>query len=225
MAVAVVVVALLTTGLTANWIRTRADALTPVALPGPISTPMPTITPQGYVDPEITGDTLVNGLGDKMPRPSNPPWTEASTFDRVTYKGVSTFMPVHKNYDGKGGTWGNQIGFGVFQPAQKYTSLRNAAALVGGRMINQLYNNPNLAPIKGSVKHRELTIDGHKAHEITAKLPIKVTKLNETTSVLGILVIDRGDKSLAVSYADVAGSTPQYLESWRESVKQIKLSR
>ena len=225
MAVAIIVVALVTTGVTANWIRTKADALTPVSLPGPIGTPLPTQSPQGYVEPDITADSLVNGLGDKMPRPADPPWTQLTEYDQVTYKGVSAFMTVHKNYDGKGGSWGNMLGFGVFQPAQEYSSLRNAAALVGGRLINQLYKDPSLAPIKGSVKHRELTIDGHKAHEIIAKIPIKQPKLTETTSILGILVIDRGDKSLAVSYTDVAGSTPQYLDYWRRQVTGIKLAR
>lgn len=224
-ALAIVVVALLTTGVTANWIRTRADALTPVALPGPISTPLPTVTPQGYLKPEISGGFMVNTLGDKLPRPPNPPWFREDTFDPVTYRGVGVWMTVHDNYDGKGGSWGNVIGFGMFQPEQKYTSLRNAAALVGGRMINQLYKDPKLAPIEGSVKHRELTVDGHKAHEIVARVPVKQAKVKETFSILAILVVDRGDKTLAVTYGDIAGSTPQYLAYWRQNAQKMQIAR
>lgn len=222
-AAAIVLAALVTTAFTANWIRTKADALTPVDIPAAVSTPLKTVSPEGYLEPKIEGGFMINTLGDKMPVMPKPPWT--NYVDQVTFRGVAVWVTVHENYDGKKNTWGNVVGFGMFQPKEPYKDLRNAAALVGGRMINQLYNDPKLAPIKGSVKHRDLTVDGHKAHEILARVPIKKPKLNETFSTLAILVVDRGDRTLAVSYGDFAGSTPQWVTAWREHVAKIEIAK
>jgi hypothetical protein len=222
-AAAIVLVALVTTAFTANWIRTKADALTPVDIPAAVPTPLKTVRPEGYLEPKIEGGFMINTLGDKMPVMPRPPWT--NYVDQVTFRGVAVWVTVHENYDGKKNTWGNVVGFGMFQPKEPYKDLRNAAALVGGRMINQLYNDPKLAPIKGSVKHRDLTVSGHKAHEILARVPIKKPKLNETFSTLAILVVDRGDRTLAVSYGDFAGSTPQWVSAWREHVAKIEIAK
>jgi hypothetical protein len=166
----------------------------------------------------------VNTLGDTMPLMPAPPWGQSS--DPITYRGLGFWMDVHVKYDGAN-TWGNAVFFGIFQPEEPYTStpagIRKTATLVGGRILNRIYDG-KVVPIKSTVKHRPLTVDGHRAHEITARVPIKQAQLAETFSTLGMIVIDRGDGTAAVSATVISGSTTaKWLPIWREHVAQIKI--
>jgi hypothetical protein len=86
--------------------------------------------------------------------------------------------------------------------------------------LNRLYD-VNAKPY--AVTHRQIKVDGHPGHEITARIAVKKPKLKETYSVILIAVIDRGDGTAAVSIGDIAGSTPQWLPVWRTKVSQIKI--
>lgn len=222
-ALATLVAAVLVTAWTVHWTWSRADALTPVDLPS-AGKPLETVDPQGFLEPKVADGKMVNTLGDTMPLMPAPPWGQSS--DPITYRGLGFWMDVHVKYDGTN-TWGNAVFFGIFQPEEPYAStpagIRKTATLVGGRILNRIYDG-KVVPIKSTVKHRRLTVDGHRAHEITARVPIKQAQLAETFSTLGMIVIDRGDGTAAVSATVISGSTTaKWLPIWREHVAQIKI--
>ena len=209
------------TGVTVT--DTFPAGLTPVDLPS-AGKPLETVDPQGFLEPKVADGKMVNTLGDTMPLMPAPPWGQSS--DPITYRGLGFWMDVHVKYDGTN-TWGNAVFFGIFQPEEPYAStpagIRKTATLVGGRILNRIYDG-KVVPIKSTVKHRRLTIDGHRAHEITARVPIKKAQLAETFSTLGMIVIDRGDGTAAVSATVISGSTTaKWLPIWREHVAQIKI--
>jgi hypothetical protein len=223
-ALATVVVAVLVTVWTVHWTLEKADALTPVDIP-PAGTPMQTVDPQGLMKPKVADGKVFNTLGDTMPLFPQPPWRQE--VDPITYRGIGYWMDVHVKYNGKS-SWGNAVFFGIFHPEEEYAAtpagLRSTAALVGGRILNRIYDGKT-APIKSTVKHRPTTVDGHRAHEITARLPIKEANLPETFSTIGIIVIDRGDGHAAVSAVLVSGSTTaKWLPVWRDRVAKIKIN-
>jgi hypothetical protein len=222
-ALATLVAAVLVTTWTVHWTWSRADALTPVDLPS-AGKPLETVDPQGFLEPKVADGKMVNTLGDTMPLMPAPPWGQSS--DPITYRGLGFWMDVHVKYDGTN-TWGNAVFFGIFHPEEPYTStpagIRKTATLVGGRILNRIYD-AKVVPIKSTVKHRPITVDGHRAHEITARVPIKQAQLAETFSTLGMIVIDRGDGTAAVSATVISGSTTaKWLPIWREHVAQIKI--
>ncbi|HEY3000964.1 MAG TPA: hypothetical protein VGJ44_01330 [Kribbellaceae bacterium] len=234
-ALATVLAAVLVTASSTFWIWNRADALTPVDLPSANATPLETVTPSAKPLPPPDGHlrdgVITNGKGDKMPALPAPRWKQE--WDQIALGGVAQWMTVHKNYDGKGSTWGDLVGFGIFDPSSddkwtysnKPADLKYASQLVGGRMITRLYKG-KAQPIKGTVKHRALVVDGHPAHEVIARVPVREAKLAETYSQLAIVVIDRGDGSAAVAYGDFAGtSAAHWLAVWRQHVLKITIAK
>lgn len=222
----IVLAAVVSMAFTTIWIRNKADALTPVDLPSAVPTPLQTVCPKGFLDPKIENGLITNTVGDTIPL-LPAPWEEGD--DRgVTYRGTGQMMYVHKNYSGTD-SWVNMVGFGMFQPKEPFKAtpagIKYAAQLVGGRMVNQLYQGKSL-PIKGTVTHRPLTIGGHKAYEITARVPINNPKLPvEKFSVLAILVVDRGNSQASVAWGDFSGTTyTKWLPVWRENVAKIKVN-
>ncbi len=222
-----VVVALLTAVWSVNWIWSKADAVTPVAVPS-AKTPLKTVNPSASPSPtpppvgKVVGSTLVAFNKDTMPLMSSQ-WSD--NFDRSgMVGGAATWLTVHAKYDGKG-SWGNYVSFGQLPKDVPYTNspagLKQAAQSAGGMALTRLYD-ANTKPY--AVTHRAITVGGHPGHEITARIPVKVPKLKETYSVILIAVIDRGDGTAAVSIGDIAGSTPQWLPVWRSRVAQIKIN-
>ncbi|TCC33446.1 hypothetical protein E0H50_15830 [Kribbella sindirgiensis] len=223
-----VVAALAATGLSAGWILTKAEAVTPVPLPtvgkpmetvNPSAKPTKTPTPVG----KVLGTEMVASNNDSMPIMSSA-W--GNTVERTgLWGGAAIWLTVHSNYV-KGHSWGNYVAFGQLPPEIPYTNtaagLRAAAAQVGGRTLVNLYDKDTQV-IKGSVVHKAITVNGHPGHEIVAKVPVKVAKLPETFSTIMIAVVDRGDGTAAVSVADLAGSTPAWQNVWRYKVSQMKL--
>ncbi|WP_238173465.1 hypothetical protein [Kribbella speibonae] len=220
--------ALAATGLSAGWILTKAEAVTPVPLPtvgkpmetvNPSAKPTKTPTPVG----KVLGTEIVASNNDSMPIMSSA-W--GNTVERTgLWGGAAIWLTVHSNYV-KGRSWGNYVAFGQLPPEIPYTNTaagrRAAAAQVGGRTLVNLYDKDTQV-IKGSVVHKAITVNGHPGHEIVAKVPVKVAKLPETFSTIMIAVVDRGDGTAAVSVADLAGSTPAWQNVWRYKVSQMKL--
>lgn len=216
--------AIATTAFTTNWIWNKVDALTPVELPS-AGAPLPTVSPDTGARARVENGLLYNTLGDTMPVLPMPPWTSGS--DPLGYRGVGLWLTVHVRYDGKN-TWANTVTFGNYQPRQSYrgtpAGIRKAAITVGSRMIEVFYRGSAL-PIKGSVTHRDFLVDGHRAHELVARVPVSEPGLHETTSIIAIAVIDRGDGTAAVVTGDFAGSRPQWLSVWRQAVAEVAINR
>jgi hypothetical protein len=229
-ALILVVVALIITGLSANWIWTKADAVAPVDLPSANPTPLKTVSPsiQPTATPPPTGKVIGSQLfasnNDTMPLMGSA-WLDADD-KSGQYGGVAIWLPVHNNYDGKKSNWGNYVSFGALNKQIPYTNTaagrKDAAIQAATNALFALYaDNPKLI---GKAVHRQLTVGGHPAHEITAKVEIKVPKLKETFSTLMITLIDRGDGTADVAIGDIAGSTPQWLPIWRTKVSQIQIN-
>lgn len=222
-----VVVALLTTALSANWIWSKADAVTPVSLPSAKSEPMKTVNPSASPtttrapEGKVIGTNLVAGNNDTMPLMSSV-WGDY--FEQTGLSGgAAIWLTVHNKYNGKD-SWGNYVSFGQLPkeiPLKNTPAgLKAAAQSAGGMALNRLYG----ATVKPyGVTNRAITVSGHPGHEITARVAVKKAKLKETYSVILIAVIDRGDGTAAVSIGDIAGSTPQWLPVWRTKVSQIKI--
>lgn len=226
-ALVLVVVALVSTALSASWIWSKAEATSPVSVPSAKSSPLKTINPS--VSPSSTpppvgkviGTNLVAANNDTMPLMSSA-WGD--NYERTgLYGGAATWLTVHAKYDGKS-SWGNYVSFGQLSKEVQYTNtpagLKAAAQMAGGMALTRLYD-ATAKPY--AVTHRPIQVDGHPGHEITARIAVKKPKLKETYSVILIAVIDRGDGTAAVSIGDIAGSTPQWLPVWRTKVSQIKI--
>jgi hypothetical protein len=226
-AAVLVVVALLTTALSVNWIWDKADAVSPVAVPSAKPSPMKTVNPSAspsFTPPprgKVVGTNLVAFNNDTMPVMSSV-WTD--NMDHSGSKGgAAIWLTVHKDYDGTG-DWGNYVSFGQLPDAVPYKStpagLKAAAQDIGSNALTNLYDAKT---VPYAVTHRPIKVDGHPGHEITARIPVKKAKLKETFSYFMIAVIDRGDGTAAVTIGDFAGSTPQWLPIWRTRVSEIKI--
>lgn len=230
-----VVAAVVATVFTVTWIWNKAEALSPVDLPSANGTPLETIDPSvkptrtpppngKYVD-----GNLVAWNNDRMPGMPVPTWEELPDVGRTgLYGGHSMWMVVHDNYDGPK-DWGNLVAFGGLGKGIPYNStpagLKLASRYVASRLATHLYRD-NPVPIKGSVKHRPLTVGGHRAHELIARIPIKEPKLKqETNSIIAVVVIDRGDGTAMVSIGDFAGTTTGWFLYWRNQVQKIQINR
>ncbi|MFF0340581.1 hypothetical protein [Kribbella sp. NPDC004875] len=223
-----VVTALAATGLSAGWIWTKADAVTPVALPSegksiatisPSAKPSSTPTPVG----KVLGTEMLAANNDSMPIMSSA-WS--NNYERTgLWGGAAIWLTVHKNYDGKSASWGNYVAFGQLPPDIAYKNtpagLKEAAVQIGGRAIVNLYDKD--AKVLPGTTHKAISVGGHPGHEIVAKVAVKVPKLTETYSTVMIAVIDRGDGTADVSIADIAGSTPAWQNVWRYKVSQITM--
>jgi len=231
-ALVLVLAALAATGLSVGWIWTKADAVTPVALPSGIQTPLktidPSVKPSETPPPEgkVLGVNLLAANTDTMPIMSAA-WKTDDAGRSSVYGGAAIFFVVHKNYNGEeGNNWGNYVSFGQLDPTVKFTGtpagLKAAAVQAGSAAIVGLYSKD--AKLSGTT-HKAITVDGHKGHEITTKVAVKEPKLTETFSTVMIAVIDRGDGTAAVAIGDIAGSTPAWQKVWRTKVSQIKINR
>jgi hypothetical protein len=226
-----VVVALISTGISARWIWTKADgAIAPVDLPSANPTPMNTINPS--VRPSVTppptgkvvGSRLIASNNDTMPLMGSA-WSDY--VDKTSlYGGAAIWLDVHQKYDGTNG-WGNYVAFGALNKKVSYTNTpagrKDAAVQAASTAVVNLYGQ-NVKLI-GKAVHRRVTVGGHPGHEITAKVEVKVPKLKETFSTLMVTLIDRGDGTADVAVADIAGSTPQWLPIWRTKVSQIQINK
>ncbi|MFK4085932.1 hypothetical protein ACI2LF_17605 [Kribbella sp. NPDC020789] len=220
--------ALTATALSVGWIWTRADAISPTALPSgnpglrtvsPSVKPTPTPPPQG----KVVGSQIVAANKDTMPIMGSA-WSE--TGDRSgLYGGAAVWLTVHENYNSSS-DWGNVVSFGQLTPTVKVTrtpaGLKSAATQAGARAIVGLYGE---GAKLSATTHKAITVDGHPGHEITTRVAVSAPKLKETYSTVLIALIDRGDGTAAVSIGDVAGSTPTWIEVWRTKVSQIKINR
>lgn len=216
--------------LTTVWFVDTTDDLTPVALPTAAGTPLTTVTPSakptGPPPPQgrYTPAFLISFTGDKMPTMPAPQWGQ--DFARHgSVGGAGQWMTVHPKFDGTT-DWGNGVEFGGVSTRAGYTGpakLRAAASYHGEQLLARSYDGAKTVPF--AIKHRTLTVGGHQAHEITAKVPVKQPKLTETHSIIAITVIDRGDGSAVVAIGDFAGSTPQWLSTWRQQVAKIQITR
>jgi len=214
-----------------GWIWTKADAVSPVALPSagqtPIETQDPSAKPSETPTPvgKVLGTQIVAANNDTMPIMSSA-W--GNTDERSgLWGGGAIWLTIHKNYDGKGATWGNYAAFGQLPPDIPYKNtaagLKEAAVQIGSRAITGLYDkNAKLMP---GTTHKAITVDGRPGHEIVAKVVVSVPKLKETYSTVMIAVVDRGDGTADVSVADIAGSTPAWQNVWRFKVGQIKVNK
>jgi hypothetical protein len=229
-ALALVVVAVLTTVLSVNWIWTKADAVTPVDLPSAKGTPLKTINPSVKPTPtppptgKVVGSKMIAFNNDTMPMMSSA-WSDNGE-NTGLLGGAASWLTVHKNYDGKTASWGNYVAFGGLNKKIPWVNTpagrREAAVQAASNAIVRLYDKD--VKIIGKATHRAITVNGHPGHELTAKVEIKVPKLKETFSTVVVAVIDRGDGTADVAIADIAGSTPQWLPVWRTKVSQIEFS-
>ncbi|MFF1823096.1 hypothetical protein ACFVWG_37700 [Kribbella sp. NPDC058245] len=221
--------ALTATALCIGWIWTRADAVSPAALPSgnpglrtvdPSVKPTPTPAPQG----KVLGTLLVAANKDSMPIMGSA-WSETGASRIGLYGGAAIWLTVHENYNSDS-DWGNVVAFGQLTPTVKVTStpagLKSAATQAGSRAIIGLYGEG--AKISATT-HKAITVDGHPGHEITTRVAVSAPKLTETFSTVLIAVVDRGDGTAAVSIGDIAGSTPTWIQVWRTKVSQIKINR
>ncbi|MGW6277521.1 hypothetical protein [Kribbella sp. NPDC055071] len=229
-ALVLVLAALATTGLSVGWIWSKADAVTPVALPSgnpaPITTISPSFTPSPTPTPKgrVVGTNILAANNDTMPLMS-PAWANYDEYTGLS-GGAATWFVVHDKYDGKSAVWGNYVAFGQLAPDIKYTNtpagLRTAAGQAGSRAIVGLYNKD--AQLLPGTTHKVISVNGHPGHEVVAKVKVSVPKLKETFSTVMIAVIDRGDGTADVAIADIAGSTPAWQQIWRNKVAQIKIN-
>lgn len=100
--------------------------------------------------------------------------------------------------------------------------MKDAASRAGGAAVSRLYDD-KIKPY--DVIHKPITVNGHRGHEISAKVPVKISKLKETYSTILIAVIDRGDGTADVAIGDIAGSTPQWIPVWRQKVQEISIAK
>ena len=226
-ALGLVVAALVVTGVSVNWVWDKADAVSPVSLPAANPNPMETVTPS--VKPttppppegKVVGSDIVAFNNDKMPLMGSAWSTNGENTD--LYGGAATWLTVHENYSGVK-DWGNYVSFGGLNKAITFTNtpagLKDAASRQGSAAITRLYDD-KVKPY--AVTHKAITVDGHRGHEITARIPVKYPKLKETYSTILIAVIDRGDGTADVAIGDIAGSTPQWIPIWRQKVQQIQI--
>jgi hypothetical protein len=226
------VAAVVTVAFTVIWIWDKAEALSPVDLPSANGTPLETITPSARptVTPPPQG-RFVDGFmvawnNDRMLGMPQPPWEAGYDPRPGLYGSIAMQMIVHEKYDGTN-SWGNIMAFGGIGKGVPYNSspagMKLAAQHVGARMVSGLYD-ASTVPIKGSVKHRTLTVGGHRAHEIVARIPVSRPKLKETNSVIAIVVIDRGDGTAMASVGAFAGSTTGWFLYWRNQVQKIQIN-
>lgn len=217
------VAAAVATIMVVSWIWTKTDELTPVSLPSAKGTPLQTLDPSAKptIPPEPKGDYvgsyMVAWNNDKMAGMSSA-WKE--DYNRISlYGGIGLWLTVHTKYDGKS-DWGNHVAFGGLPKNIPFKStpagMREAAAQVGGRLLNRLYPGDKTRPT--NVVHKSTIVNGRRVHEITARFPVKVPKLKETYSIIAIALVDRGDGTAMVSIADICGTTPQWLTVWRQRV-------
>lgn len=229
-AIVLVVAALATTGLSVGWIWTKADAVSPVALPSggaPIDTVSPSVKPSETPTPygKVLGTSMVASNNDTMPIMSSA-W---GNYGETTglWGGAAIWLTVHKNYNGKGASWGNYTAFGQLPPDIPYKNtaagLKEAAVQIGSRAIINLYDKD--AQVMKGTTHKAITVNGHPGHELVAKVVVKVPMLTETYSTVMIAVIDRGDGTADVAIADIAGSTPAWQNVWRYKVSQIAINK
>jgi hypothetical protein len=225
-ALVLVVAALATTGLSVGWIWTKADAVTPVTMPTGNQKPMKTVSPTvapSEVPGKLVGTQIVAGNKDTMPIMGSA-WSE--TGERTgLWSGAAIWLTVHQNYDGKKGhDWGNYVAFGQVPPEIPYkgkAALRETAAKVGEQTVYQLYSKTAKV---SNVTHKNITVDGHPGHEITARVAVTEAPGLETYSTVMFAVIDRGDGTAAVAIGDIAGSTPSWQNVWRSKVAGIKIN-
>ncbi|MGC4944204.1 hypothetical protein [Kribbella sp. DT2] len=228
-ALALVLVAVLTTVFSVSWLWTNAQAVSPVDVPagnaGDVKTISPSVKPSPTPTPEgrVIGGLFYNGLNDTMPMMSSAWSSEA---DRTgLYAGMGSVLSVHTKYDGKE-NWVNYVSFGGLSKDIPFTNtpagLKDATIKAATAALVRLYD-PNVKLI-GKATHRPLTVDGHAGHELTIKVDVRKPKLPETFSTVMVAVVDRGDGTAVVSVADISGSTAQWLPVWRTNVSQIKFS-
>ncbi|GAB3819559.1 hypothetical protein [Kribbella italica] len=228
-ALSLVLVAVLTTVLSASWLWSNAQAVSPVDVPagtaGDVKTISPSIRPSPTPTPEgrVIGGLFYNGVDDTMPMMSSA-WTSQGDSTGLN-GGAAGVMTVHKDYDGKE-DWINYVAFGSLGKGIVFTNtpagLKSATIKATETALVRLYD-PNVKLI-GKATHRPLTVDGHAGHELTIKVDVRKPKLPETFSTVMVAVVDRGDGTAVVSVADIAGSTPQWLPVWRTKVSQIQFS-
>ncbi|ADB31858.1 hypothetical protein Kfla_2793 [Kribbella flavida DSM 17836] len=228
-ALGLVLAAVATTGLTASWIWTKADAVTPVDLPAARGTVPSTITPP--VRPSPTPPPVGKVLGAKMYASNQDamPVMSAAWVDNGDntglYGGTGIWLMLHEKYDGKD-SWGNYVAFGALSKRIPYTNtpagLKEATVRTATNALVRLYTDK--VKLIGVATHRPITVKGHRGHELTIKVDVRKPKLPETFSTVMVAVVDRGDGTAVVSVADIAGSTPQWLPVWRTKVSQIEFS-
>ena len=226
-----VLAALATTGLSVGWIWSKADAVTPVALPSgnqaPIKTVDPSVSPSSTPPPvgKVLGTEMVAANNDTMPIMSSA-WINYID-ETGLVGGAAIWYTVHANYDGKGAKWGNVATFGQLAPdipvKNTAAGLKAAAIQGGSRAIVGLYGK-GVVILKGTT-HKAITVDGHAGHELVAKVQVKQAGVKETYSTVMIAVIDRGDGTADMAVADIAGSTSAWQPIWRAKVSQIKINR
>ncbi len=225
--------AVIATVFTITWMWDKTEALSPVDLPAANSTPLETISPSAkptrtplpegkYVD-----GYMVAWNNDRMLGMPQPTWAAGYDPRPGLYGSISMQMIVHEKYDGTN-SWGNVVTFGRIGNGIPYAStpagLKLASQHVASRLVGNLYD-ASTVPIPGSVKHRPLTIGGHRAHELIARIPVSRPKLKETNSVIAVLVIDRGDGTAMASTGVFAGTTTGWFLYWRNQVQKIQINR
>lgn len=228
-ALVLVVVAVLTTVLSVNWIWTRADAVAPVSMPSANPEPLETITPSVRPTPtppptgKVVGSKLIASNEDTMPLMSSA-WQDTSERTGL-FGGAAIFQTVYENYDGKN-EWGNYVAFGGLPKAIVYTNTpagrRKATVQAASNAIVKLYTKD--VKLIGKATHRAITVAGHPGHELSIKVEIEEPKLKETFSTVMVAVIDRGDGTADVAIGDFCGSTPQEHPLWRNKVSQIEIN-
>lgn len=226
-----VVGALVVTGLSANWIWDKADAVTPVSLPSANSTPLATVSPSARPttppppEGKVLGSNIVAFNNDTMPLMGSD-WKDYGE-NTGMLGGAATWLTVHDKYDGKKATWGNYVAFGGLNPKIKLVStpagLKQATIQAASLAIVRLYNKD--VKFIGKATHTPITVDGQAGHELTIKVAVSQPKLKETFSTVMVTVIDRGDGTGDVAVGDFAGSTPQWIPIWRAKVQEIKFNR
>jgi hypothetical protein len=174
----------------------------------------------------VLGSNIVAFNKDTMPVMSSE-WVDyGSGFQVGLNGGAATWLTVHEKYDGKKANWGNYVAFGGLHPKTKVVStpagLKAATIQAASRAIIGLYDKD--VKFIGKATHTPVTVDGHAGHELSIKVAVSVPKLKETFSTVLVTVIDRGDGTADVAVADIAGSTPQWIEIWRAKVQEIKIA-
>jgi hypothetical protein len=228
--VALLVVAVITTVSCVSWVWNKADAITPVDLPSANGTPLKTVSP--FVQPSATppptgkvvGSNMVASNNDTMPVLSSA-WSD-NYENSGLYGGASTWLTVHKNYDGNN-SWGDYVAFGGLNKTIPFKNtpagLKEATGQAASIAIVRLYDkNVKFASL---ATHRAISVHGHPGHEITIKVAVSKPKLKESYSTVAVAVIDRGDGTGMVAVGDFAGSTQQWLPIWRAKVQQITFAR
>ncbi|HEU4948631.1 MAG TPA: hypothetical protein VFT31_15890 [Kribbella sp.] len=226
-ALALAVVAVITTVTCVSWIWNKAEAIRPVDLPSanatPIKTVNPSVKPTAAPPPvgHVVGSNLVASNNDTMPLLSSA-WSDNDENSGL-HGGAATWLTVHKNYDGKTASWGNYVAFGGVNKTIPYSNtpagLKETAVQTAGMALANLYGKD--VKLLGKAVHRPVTVQGRRGHELVVRVEVKVPKLKESFSTVAVTVIDRGDGTADASVGDFAGSTPQWLAIWRAKVQQI----